>query len=438
MAGVFYVMQGALAATLAFFMLAGFQQQQQSIPDAPAPRPAGSPDLSNLKNQVTPGSGTTPDAVQQNTPPPAPSNGAPQSSSSDTQSAPQRDTTPQQEAPEIPKPGQNQAYIIRTGVNFILVPVTVRDSKHNLVSGLTWRQFKVYEDGQRQRIAYFTVDPYPLSVAFVIDQSLPADVMAKVNQSLAAVTGAFTPADSVAVFAYNGSTNMVTDFTGAQGARLPAALQSARSSGRDMGVPSPGGPLDNGMTVNGRLVDPNLAPQRGNAGFIVVPRETHRLNDAILRAAQSLAQQPKGRRRILYIISDGKELGSKASYKEVVHYLLTNDISVYGTLVGDSALWGVGYLDKMHIPLLPTMRDNILPKYALATGGALESQASENGIQRSFARITESVRAQYTLGYYTHAGAMSDKFHKITVNVEAPNLDVTAKDGYYPSASMQQ
>jgi hypothetical protein len=33
---------------------------------------------------------------------------------------------------------------------------------------------------------------------------------------------------------------------------------------------------------------------------------------------------------------------------------------------------------------------------------------------------------------------MSDKFHKVTVNVEVPNLDITAKDGYYPSASMQQ
>jgi VWFA-related protein len=205
-----------------------------------------------------------------------------------------------------------------------------------------------------------------------------------------------------------------------------------------MGVISPGGPLDNGPSINGKQVDPNLSPQRGNAGFIVIPKEVHPLNDAILAAAKSLAQQPKGRRRILYIMSDGKESGSKASYKEVVRYLLTNNISVYGTLVGDSAMWGVGYLDKWHIPLLPTMRDNILPKYALATGGALESQFSENGIQRSFAKITESVRAQYTLGYYTSAGMMSDKFHKITVNVEVPNLDVTAKDGYYPSASMQQ
>jgi len=432
------VMQGFLAAALAFFMLGGFQQQQQqSIPDAPAPQPAGSTDLNNLKNQVAPGKGAGPEAVQ---PPPSPANTQPAgSSSSDAQSAPQQDNTPQQEAPEIPKPGETGAFLIRVPVTYVDVPVTVREKKnHQLVAGLTWRQFKIYEDGQRQRIAFFSVDPLPLSVAFVIDQSLPSDVMAKVNQSLSAVTGAFTPADSVAIFAYNSSTRMVTDFTGAQGARLPAAFQSAKAPGRDMGVVSPGGPLDNGMTINGKQVDPNLAPQRGNAGFIVIPKEVHPLNDAILAAAKSLAQQPKGRRRVLYVISDGKESGSKASYKEVVRYLLTNDISVYGTLVGDSAMWGVGYLDKWHIPLVPTMRDNIMPKYALATGGALQSQYSENGIQTSFAKITESVRAAYTLGYYTHAGVMSDKFHKITVNVEVPNLDVTAKDGYYPSASMRQ
>jgi VWFA-related protein len=430
-------MQGALAVALAFFMLGGFQQQQ-SIPDAPAPQPAGSTDLNNLKNQVTPGKGTSPEAVPSTLPPATPPSST-TSSSSDAGSAPQQDNTPQQEAPEIPKPGQTGAFLIRQTITYVDVPTTVRDKKHQLVAGLTWRQFKIYEDGQRQRIAFFSVDPLPISVAFVIDQSLPSDVMAKVNESLTAVTGAFTPSDTVAIFAYNSSTRMVTDFTGAQGARLPAAFQSAKSSGRDMGVVAPGGPLDDGITINSKQVDPNLAPQRGsNQGFITIPKEVHPLNDAILTAAKSLAAQPKGRRRVLYVISDGKESGSKASYKEVVRYLLTNDISIYGTLVGESAMWGVGYLDKWHIPLLPTMRDNILPKYALATGGALESQFSENGIQNSFAKITESVRAAYTLGYYTHAGVMSDRFHKITVNVEVPNLDVTAKDGYYPSASMRQ
>ena len=419
------------------------QQQQQSIPDAPAPQPASSSDLSNIKGQVAPGKGTASEALQQSAPAaqqPAPNQQQPSASSSDTQSAPQQqeDNGQQQQAPYIPKPGEQQAFLIRVPVTYVDVPVTVRDKNHHLVAGLTWRQFKIYEDGVRQKIAFFSVDPRPLSVAFVIDQTLPSDVMQKVNQALSAVTGAFTPADSVAVFAYNSSPRMITEFTGAQGARLPAALQSAKASGRDMGVISPGGPLDSGPTINGKLVDPNVAPQRGNLGFITIPKEVHPLNDAILEAAKALAQQPKGNLRVLYVISDGKESGSQASYKEVVRYLLTNNIVLYGTLVGDSAMWGVGYLDKWHIPLVPTMRDNILPKYALATGGALESQYSENGIQKSFATIASSARTQYFLGYYTHSGIMSDKFHKITVVVEAPGLDITAKDGYYPSASMRQ
>src|SRR5579883_1163527 len=102
-------MQGFLAAAVAFFMLGGFQQQQQSIPDAPAPQPAGSTDLNNLKNQVAPGKGAGPEAVQ---PPPSPANTQPAgSSSSDAQSAPQQDNTPQQEAPEIPKPGETGAFL---------------------------------------------------------------------------------------------------------------------------------------------------------------------------------------------------------------------------------------------------------------------------------------------------------------------------------------
>ncbi|MBW4027772.1 MAG: VWA domain-containing protein [Acidobacteria bacterium] len=413
---------------MALFLMGGLQQQQQSIPDAPAPQPAASSpaNLSNLKNSVTPGEGTAKDATPD----------SPQSQA-DQQPAPPPEQAPvQQTAPELPVAGQGPSYTIHVPVNEILVPVTVRDKKGNLVPGLTWRQFRVYEDGQPQRISFFTVDPFPLSVAFVIDASVPADVMHKVNESLAAVPGAFSPADSVAIFTYNTSPTEVTTFTAAEGNRLVAAFQSAKRPGRDMGVPALGGPLDNGPMINNKQVDPNMAPQRGSVGFIKIPKENHPLNDAILAAAKALASQPKGRRRILYVISDGKEAGSKATYKEVVRYMLTNNISLYGTLVGESAMWGMGYLDKMHLPLIPTMRDNILPKYAFATGGVLDSEFSENGIQRSFAKITQSVRTQYTLGYISHAPIMSSKFHTIDVRVEGiTGLDVQARDGYYPSSA---
>ena len=194
--------------------------------------------------------------------------------------------------------------------------------------------------------------------------------------------------------------------------------------------------MDDGPTINGKQLDPNISPHHGlDVGNAINPKEYHPLNDAILAAATELARQPRGRRRVLYIISDGKEEGSKASYKEVVRFLLSNDISVYGTLVGDSAIWGLGYLDKFHLPLLPTMRDNLLPKYATATGGTLDSEVSENGMQLSFAKITNSIRDQYTLIYLSHSSSLANRFHTIEVRVEGiPNLDVVARDGYYPSA----
>jgi VWFA-related protein len=424
------VTQGALAIALSLFLLGAAQQQQPqqqqqpaSVPDAPTPS-----GLSGLKDQVTPGSGATADSKQ----------GAPQNQPPAQQQGaqPAAQTQPdnfQQEPPVQPKPGEASAFLIHVPVNFIDVPVTVRDKKGNLVPGLTFRQFRIYEDGQRQQIRFFSVDPLPLSVAFVIDQSLPSDVMKKVNQSLSALQGAFSPADTVAVFTYNTSPELVSDFTGAQGPRLPAVLAIAKREGRDMGMPITTGPLATGPMINGQIPDPNVAPQRGGGvGFLTAPKDTHPLNDAILFAAKALAKQPKGRRRILYVITDGKEAGSKASLKEVVRYLLTNNISVYGTMVGDSATWGIGYLDKLHLPLLPT--DNVMPKYAQFTGGSLDAELSENGIQMSFAKITESVRTQYTLGYYSHNPAISGRHHTIDVHVEGiPGLDVTAKEGYYPS-----
>jgi VWFA-related protein len=423
-----FVTQGALAIAMSLFLMGAAQQQQQpkpqpqSIPDAPSPS-----GLSDLKDQITPGSGTTADSKQgaQDTPqsqPPA-----------QQQSTPPAVDQVQQEPPEIAKPGQGSAFLIHVPVNFIDVPVTVRDKKGNLVPGLTYRQFRIYEDGQRQRLAFFSVDPLPLSVAFVIDQSLPSDVLKKVNRSLSALSGAFSPADTIAVFTYDTSPQMLTDFTASQGPRLPVALDRAKREGRDMGVPIASGPLATGMMINGQVPDPNLAAQRGGGvGFLTAPKDVHPLNDAILAAAKELAKQPKGRRRILYVITDGKEAGSKASLKEVVKYLLTNNISVYGTMVGDSATWGIGYLDKFHLPLLPT--NNLMPKYALQTGGSLDAELSENGIQLSFAKIADSVRNQYTLGYYSHNPAISGKHHTVDVHVEGiPGLDVTAKEGYYPS-----
>lgn len=319
------------------------------------------------------------------------------------------------------------------------VPVIVRDKKNRLVSGLDWWRFRVYEDGVRQNIWYFTTDAYPLSVAFVVDGTLSSDIMQKVNASFGAVTGALTPADSVAVITYSGTgPQLRTDFTQATGRRLPAVLEASKTTGSQMGVPDVDSPFARGPVVNGQSVDPNLEPQHGNAsGFLVIPHETHPLNDAILFAAEHLAHEPPGRRRIIYVVSDGRNVRSKATYKEVLEYLLTNNISVYGTEVGSSALWGIGYLDRVKLPLMQP--DNVLPRFAYPTGGDVQAELTENGIQNAFVHITESVRTAYTIDYLSHQPTISGKYHNIEVRVEGlPGLTVEAKTGYYPSASSTQ
>ena len=81
----------------------------------------------------------------------------------------------------------------------------------------------------------------------------------------------------------------------------------------------------------------------------------------------------------MYVISDGKEYGSVAKQKDVIRYLQKNNVVVYATLVGDSAIPGFGFLDRIHLPL--TMREDVLPKYAGATGGQVDPEFRPKGIE---------------------------------------------------------
>ena len=423
-----------LSSSLTLGPVAFAQQQEPAVPDAPTPRPH--PPLSSVDGPITPGLGageTSASPTSSSAEPaqqPVPSSLPPSSQGKDT-----IQTTP----PEMPAAGEgvSKTVTLHVNVNFVEIPVTVKDSKGKLVAGLTFRDFKVFENGQRQPLALFTVDPFPLSIAFVIDQSLTSDVMAKVNNSLGAIQGALTPYDEVAVFSYsNGEQNRSGGFTGAQSARVPYVLSMTKAAGEEMLVPVNSGPLAGcSIHVNGACADPNLQPGRSagsGSGVITIPKEIHTLNDAILAAAKELSTRPKGRRRVIYVISDGKEYGSKATFREVARYLQTNNIGVYGTLVGDSARFGEGYLSRIHLPF--TMYDNILYKYIAATGGEADSEPSLNGIEKSYQKIAGEARNQYTIGYYTHEPFIDGKFRTVEVRVDRPGVDVVAKRGYFPNA----
>ena len=148
--GDLLVRQGVLGIVLLLPCVFGGQQlnaQSQTVPDAPTPQQQpGS--LGNLKQGVTPGSGSqeTPQDNGTNTTQVPPAAGSQPSGPDQVQQAP----------PIIPPAGQRNKDIttFSTRVDYVTVPVTVLDKKHQQVAGLTWRDFQIYENGVRQRIAH--------------------------------------------------------------------------------------------------------------------------------------------------------------------------------------------------------------------------------------------------------------------------------------------
>lgn len=378
---------------------------QQKLPDGPTPK------------NPTPQNQFPEDAPQ------APKNVHPDQ-------APMANPTPTPQA-RTARPGQNGAgdrrdalFTLSVNVNFVQIPVTVRDNSGRLVSGLGQNDFTVYEDGTPQPIKFFTSDSFPISAAVVIATDLPSTTMKKVNESLPALVGAFSEFDEVALYRYGATVQQISGFTAATSVST-VSLNRIKRPGREGGPPMLGGPFSGGPSINGHSIgDPNA----GSSDVSTAPRESYVLNDAILRAAQDLSRRDKSRRRIIFVVSDGRELRSTARYDEVRKILLSNNIAVYGLGVDTAA---IPIYDKLNRVRLPGFGyGDLLPRYASDTGGNTFAEFDRQSIEQAYSRITEVARNQYTLGYTTQATA-SSSYRTIDVRVHRPGLVVTAKQGYY-------
>jgi len=321
---------------------------------------------------------------------------------------------------------KDDLYKISLPVNFVQVPVMVKDDDGRRVDGLLPKDFEVLENGKKQTLSFFTSDPFELSVAVVLDIGMPDVAVQKVNQTYSALAGAFSPYDEVGLYTYSSTVSQVTDFTSPS--RLTATLNEVKLvRGHNNGPPVLGGPMASGPTINGMPAGGSPAPVN------TPPKEAHVLNDAILRAALDLSKRERTRRKIIFVIGDGHELGSKASYSDVLKLLLAQGIQVKAVAVDSAALPLFKQVEKIH--LKGQGYNNILPKYSSATGGGqIFTELSRNAIEESYAQITSEARNQYTLGYAAKS-TPSTAYRNIEVVVYRRDVKVYTKDGYYPIPS---
>jgi VWFA-related protein len=303
--------------------------------------------------------------------------------------------------------------VIRSRVELVVVPVTVKGSSGELVDDLREDEFRVLEDGIEQHIAFFSTDPFPLSAVVLLDDGLKSKTSDRVRQTLVAIAGGFSESDEVAVGRFNAFYTPVLDFT-ADNDKLITELKKVDLGNQSFETTDAGpGPT---------APQPGIGDERA-PGSVPVTRtairgqNTKHIDDAIHAAAELLRTRARDRRKVIVIVSDGKNARNNTySYDETLKMLLSSDISVYAIGL-DSAVILRGTTTLSH--------------YAHATGGDVYYAARTGELPQLYAQVTEEARHQYTLGYVPANTDRSKPYHSIEVRIRRPGLTLLARDGYY-------
>jgi VWFA-related protein len=310
----------------------------------------------------------------------------------------------------VPAGAQQARSRIRTAVEMVVVPVTVKDSQGRLVDDLRRSDFEVLEDGVQQRIAIFSTSPFPLSAVVLIDNNLTEREARQLQESLVALAAGFSASDEVALMTFDQYPSLVLGLTSDPD---PVFTQLKRLR---LGSQIPGSasaPWTAGPRINRQPVGPGVPATPAARISAVEPKN---IDDAVYAAAQLLRHQPRDRRKIILLISDGNNSRHNTEkFKDVLHVLLSSDISVYAVEAGTKVL------DPK----------NVLGRYAGRTGGDFFRGDKRAALEPLFSRVTDQARNQYTLGYIPQGTNRANEYHSIEVRVHRPGLSILARDGYF-------
>jgi Ca-activated chloride channel family protein len=284
-----------------------------------------------------------------------------------------------QEAQDPQKKSEPGEEVISMETNLIVVNATVTDALENYVSGLEVEDFKILEDGVSQRILSLTVDEAPFAAAILLDAS--GSMGHKLSLARAACgnfLSGLRDGDVVAVYSFSGfKVKTLQDFS--ESRDVPEAVWDMKA------------------------------------------RDDTPLYDAIVKAADALAERPE-RRRAIIVVSDGADTKSKASLDGAARKTLDANALIYAVDMSDRAVFR------------SERRDNgaeVLKSLAAKTGGRFIATPGGAQLREALAGTVEELRRQYTLTYESTNEKLDGKWRAIEVRVTRPGLNVRARQGYY-------
>ena len=327
--------------------------------------------------------------------------------------------------------------VIKVDSRLVVVPVSVTDPNGEPVTGLKANNFRIKEENKPQTIdSVGNAENVPLEIALLFDVSASSDAMFKFQQ------------ETAAKFLHDvlRTDDRATIFTIGQKSTLIQARDTAEKS---------------------------IAAVRS----ITPTKEQTAFYDSVREAATYLNKNsPKGRRKVIVVISDGEDTNSEG----VLRAIWAAERKIADTVVGqqlrdirvrardtakvveqikvlkalqdaDSVLYSINPGgNSIQLNGMAIFGQENMQKFADETGGTAflpkfqpvetkdEMQNSVNirknteMLERIFKQLANELRAQYLVQYYSESEFPLNKYVKLDVALTTPgNSRVRARQGYY-------
>ncbi|HJU56342.1 MAG TPA: VWA domain-containing protein [Pyrinomonadaceae bacterium] len=313
--------------------------------------------------------------------------------------------------------------VVRVYTDLVTVPVSVFDRQGRAITDLGRQEFRIFENGVEQEIAYFEPTEKPFTVALLLDTSASTSFrLSDIKKAAIAFARQLQPQDQVLVVTFDDEVMLLTEATNDQD-KISVVI--------------------------------NVNAHTGN---------TTRLYDALDVVIRERLDKLQGRKAIVLFTDGVDTASSQASYESTIREVEELDALVfpiqYDTFEELNAATGGGvtvtpgrnrgpFPGGPRLPRPTYSRPSIvldplgitreeyeragryLRALAEKSGGQLYSADDPQQLALAFSQIAEELRRQYSLGYYPKqplAGAGERR--QIKVRVGRPDLAVRARDGY--------
>ena len=322
------------------------------------------------------------------------------------------------------------AHQIRVRTEIVQVTCIVATADGTAVPGLRREDFRVFEDGAEQPLAYFDASTQPASVALVIDASpsvlRDSDEM---NRAADALVDALAPLDQAAVIGFSAHTYLQLPFS------------------------------DVREQIRRAVARVNVRELLGDTGG-------SNIYQAVYLAARELFPERKGRKAIV-LLTDGQDSGlgltldpasaaprgqadNRLTFDDVARILASEDIQVFAVSTENRPKvmtpgWLAAHASETLVT--PDARKQQIPPYTLylaelvrRAGGQLYFLREAETMADTFRKIAEKIRAEYTLGFYPAPGPDGASpragWHLLRVElVDQAGAQVRHRAAYYVPAS---